>query len=82
MGLRGRVGSISSWAHRAVKNKVIPAYGCKCVGATVEPAHAFDKVLVLPIPVSAKEEYVVSILKMVQTINYVFSIKCRDLHFS
>lgn len=55
MGLRGQVGSISSWAHRVVKNKVIPAYGCKCVGATVEPAHAFDKVLVLLIPVSAKE---------------------------
>lgn len=52
----GRVGSIRGWSHRVVKHKVVPANCCQCVGAAVEPAHALDKVLVLPIPVPAKQE--------------------------
>lgn len=68
LGLRGGVGS--SGSHRVVKHKVIPAYGCDSVGATVEPAHTFDKVLVSPISKSTAEEYMISIfnffLKMIQ----------------
>lgn len=61
LGLQGGVGSTSSLTHRVVKHKVIPAYGCESAGATMEPAHTFDKVLVLPISKSAKEEYMISI---------------------
>lgn len=70
----GRVGSIRGWSHRVVKHKVVPANCCQCVGAAVEPAHALDKVLVLPIPVPAKQEYVVSILNR-QTINQIVQRK-------
>lgn len=76
----GRVGSIRGWSHRVVKHKVVPANCCQCVGAAVEPAHALDKVLVLPIPVPAKQEYVVSILN--KQLTRLFSVKCGDLHFT
>lgn len=59
-GLSG-VGSSSIRTHRVVKHKVIPSYSCESVGAALEPAHTFHKVLVLPISKSTEEEHMISI---------------------
>lgn len=83
LGLRGGVGS--SGSHRVVKHKVIPAYGCDSVGATVEPAHTFDKVLVSPISKSTAEEYMISIFNFFflndTGLTRCFSMKCKNSHF-
>lgn len=78
-GLWG-VGSPSSRIHRVVKYLVIPAYGCESVGATVEPTHSFDKILVSPISTST-EEYMIFIFNMVQEINQMFRYEVQSLTF-
>lgn len=55
--LRRRVWSFTSWIHRVMKHKMVPANCCQCVGVAVAPTDALDKVLVLPIPVPAKGEH-------------------------
>ncbi|KAG7219263.1 hypothetical protein INR49_019211 [Caranx melampygus] len=59
--IRGGAGSGSSSGsvHCVMQDDVIPAYGCQGVGATVEPTHTFDKVLVSPISESAAEDMTV-----------------------
>lgn len=56
LGLQGGVGSTGSFTHCVVEHKVIPAYGCEGAGATVEPAHTFDEVLMSLISKSVKEK--------------------------
>lgn len=79
-GLQG-VGSPSSRIHRVVKYLVIPANGCESVGATVEPTHTFDKILVSPISKSA-EKYMIFIFKWYKRLTRCYSMKSKVLHFS